>query len=163
MSRILVLNADYQPLSVTHIERGFGLVYLGKAEVLEYDSQRPIQTATIQYKRPTVIRLLRYISLPFKKVPLSRINIYRRDGHQCVYCGRKRDLTLDHVKPRCLGGKNTWKNLVTCCVECNIKKGHATPLSKGMVMSHKPYTPTILNFIRNYRGIPHENWKNWLY
>ena len=163
MSRILVLNADYQPFSVTPMERGFGLVYLGKAEVLEYDGERPIQTATTQYERPTVIRLLRYISLPFKKVPLSRVNIYRRDGHQCIYCGDKRRLTLDHVKPRSKGGKNSWKNLVTCCVDCNIKKGDSTPLSKGMVMSHKPYTPTMLNFIRNYKGISHENWKNWLY
>ncbi len=163
MERILVLNADYQPMSVATFERGIGLVFLGKAEVLEHDTERPIQTTTRTYRRPTVIRLVRYVTIPFKKVPLSRFNIYRRDGYKCIYCGDKRDLTLDHVFPKCKGGKNSWKNLVTCCSSCNIKKGCKTPDEAGYVMSHKPYIPTMVNFIRNYKGISHENWKNWLF
>ena len=163
MERILVLNADYQPMSVTAFERGVGLVFLGKAEVLEHDMRRPIKTASRSYRRPTVIRLIKYVTIPFKKVPLSRFNIYRRDGHRCIYCGDKMNLTLDHVYPKCKGGKNSWKNLVTSCSSCNIRKGSRTPEEAGLKMMHQPYVPTMVNFIRNYNGLSHENWKNWLY
>lgn len=55
----------------------------------------------------------------------KRLAIYRRDDHCCVYCGR--DLacevaTLDHVLPCELGGTNSEKNLVTCCLHCNSSK-----------------------------------------
>lgn len=163
MDRILVLNADYQPMSITPFERGVGLVFLGKAEVMEHDKWRPIKTANRSYRRPTVIRLIRYVTIPFKKVPLSRFNIYRRDGHRCIYCGERMNLTLDHVLPRSKGGKNSWKNLVTCCAGCNIMKGDRTPEEVGLVMSHSPYVPKLINFIRNYKGLSHENWKNWLF
>jgi len=30
---------------------------------------------------------------------------------------------LDHVVPRAQSGKNTYRNLVSCCRECNARKG----------------------------------------
>lgn len=44
-------------------------------------------------------------------------------GRQCAYCGSNKELTLDHVKPRSLGGLDTSKNVVCCCRECNQSKG----------------------------------------
>lgn len=40
---------------------------------------------------------------------------------ECVYCGEWRELTRDHVPPRCLFSKPRPSNLVTvpCCVPCN--------------------------------------------
>jgi hypothetical protein len=35
MTKVLVLNADYTPLNVTSLNRGFNLVYKGKAEVIK--------------------------------------------------------------------------------------------------------------------------------
>ena len=35
MDKVLVLNADYTPLNVTSLRRGFVLVIKGKAEILE--------------------------------------------------------------------------------------------------------------------------------
>ena len=46
--------------------------------------------------------------------------------YRCQYCNdyfRTRDLTLDHVVPRCRGGHLNWENAVTCCTRCNGKKG----------------------------------------
>ena len=39
------------------------------------------------------------------------------------YCGVRGggrvELTLDHVMPVSKGGRNTWLNLVTACMQCN--------------------------------------------
>ena len=61
----------------------------------------------------------------------KREAIYRRDNYTCGYCNRnyKSDrsrLTLDHIKPRKQGGTNQPTNLITCCDDCNIRKGNRT-------------------------------------
>lgn len=54
---------------------------------------------------------------------LWRESIKAHYNHQCVYCGSTESLTLDHVKPRCRGGRNDASNLVAACQECNRSKG----------------------------------------
>ena len=156
MENILLLNQDYTPLNVTTLRRGFKLVFKGKAEVISHDDNNPIETEVKNYQRPTVIRLLRYISLPYKPVNLTRFNIYRRDGHKCIYCQSTKRLTLDHMIPKCKGGQNTWKNLVTCCQQCNTEKGDTDVdvflEEKGYTMTHKPYRPTYLQFVNKIKG-----------
>ncbi len=44
----------------------------------------------------------------------------------CVYCGNNyqiHELTIDHVKPKCNGGKDLANNLVPACQSCNQGKG----------------------------------------
>ena len=149
---ILVLNADYQPLNVTTLQRGFNLVYAGKAEIIKY-GEKPIETEHREYKRPLVIRLMRYVSIPFKKVPLSRYNIFRRDGHACGYCKSKSNLTLDHVLPKSRGGGNSWENLVTCCKKCNARKDNKTPKEAGMKLLVELRRPTYAEFIAKIHGL----------
>ena len=45
-------------------------------------------------------------------------------NHQCAYCGSTEELTLDHVKPRSLGGPDVSSNVVCACNSCNHDKGH---------------------------------------
>jgi 5-methylcytosine-specific restriction endonuclease McrA len=154
--KVLVLNNDFTPISVTDFARGFKLVYKGKAEVLEHDEQNPIVTDQSTYKRPSVIRLLKYVVLPFKKLKPTRENIFKRDGMKCIYlgCESNKNLTLDHVIPRSRGGDNTWENLATCCSKCNGRKGDRTPEEAGMKMRQKPFKPGYGYFIRNFsKGI----------
>lgn len=146
MDRVLVLNSDYTPLNVTTIRRGFILVIKGKAEVLREDTQR-IVTTIGEFVRPLVIRLLNYVRFSSAPLKLNRKRLYRRDDSQCVYCGSKKSLTIDHVLPKSRGGKNTWGNLVTCCNPCNIKKGNRTPDEAGMKLRQKPYEPSIFSFV----------------
>ena len=162
MESILVLNNDYTPLNITNLKRAFNLLYKGKAEVITFNEKKPIFTELKNYVRPTIIRLLRYISIPFRKVTLNRANIFRRDKHQCLYCGNKKDLTLDHVIPRSKGGKNTWQNLVTCCKKCNIKKDNLTPQQAGLKLLYKPYRPTYLQFIKRVNGYFDMEWLGYL-
>jgi 5-methylcytosine-specific restriction endonuclease McrA len=55
----------------------------------------------------------------------KRYAIFKRDGFMCLCCGHNviEDLTLDHIIPRCMGGKNNVRNLQTLCVICNGVKG----------------------------------------
>jgi 5-methylcytosine-specific restriction endonuclease McrA len=159
--KVLVLNNDYQPLNVTNLRRGFKLVIKGKAEVIK-SFGKDIKTGMNTIKRPSVIRLLKYVYTPFKRVELSRKNIYRRDGHKCVYCGDDKKLTLDHVLPKSRGGKNTWANLVTCCARCNVTKSDSTPEEANMTMSQKPFRPTFFGFIKMFTNI-NESWRPFIF
>jgi len=121
---VLVLNMDYSPINVTSLKKGFKLVFKGKAEIVNESEGEPIITDKKNYNRPTVIRLLRYVVTPFRKVNLNRQNVFRRDDYKCVYCRSEENLTIDHLIPKYRGGNNNWDNLVTCCGDCNVKKGH---------------------------------------
>ena len=146
MDKVLVLNFDYTPLNVTSIRRGFILVIKGKAEVLRQDAEN-IVTSIGEFVRPLIIRLLSYVRFKSKPVKLNRKRIFKRDNNECVYCSSKRNLTIDHIMPRSRGGKNTWANLVTCCSNCNLRKGNRTPEEAGMRMNYKAYEPTIFSSI----------------
>ena len=126
MEQVLVLNYDYSPLNVTTIQRGFNLVYKGKAEIVKSDVKE-IMSSTKKFVRPLIIRLLNYIKFHKRAYRANRTRIYKRDGYECVYCGSKKSLTLDHVIPKSKGGANTWENLVTSCFKCNLKKSARTP------------------------------------
>lgn len=54
-----------------------------------------------------------------------RFEVLRRDDHTCQYCGQAAPdvkITVDHVKPKALGGKDSPDNLVAACVDCNAGK-----------------------------------------
>ena len=158
----LVLNADDTPIHVASVRRAFLLVHKGKAVIVSYDENRPITTPNAKYKRPTIIRLTRYVYIPFKKTaPLTRKNIFKRDGNQCVYCPSTKNLTIDHVMPRSRGGGDTWDNLVTACLKCNGKKDNKTPKEAGMRMRLQPYAPTfsVMIVAETYA---HTHWTEYL-
>lgn len=143
MSTVLVLNFDYTPLNTTSVWRGFVLVNKGKAEIVKSDDA-PIISGYDTYVRPLIIRLLKYIKHRTRALNPNRARIYKRDGHQCVYCGSTKELTLDHVLPKSRGGSNDWTNLVTSCIKCNRKKADRTPEEAKMSMRQKPYIPQIM-------------------
>ena len=52
--------------------------------------------------------------------------IHAREGGVCFYCLRRigsEMQCLDHVIPRAQLGANSYRNLVSCCRECNSRKG----------------------------------------
>jgi len=144
MGNVLVLNYDYTPLNITSTRRGYVLVDKGKAEIIKSD-ENPIVAGYQTYVRPLIIRLLSYIKFNQRNLKANRTRIYKRDNHECAYCGSKKQLTLDHIIPKSRGGGNDWNNLVTCCFKCNLKKGNKTPEEAKMVLKVKPYAPTLIN------------------
>lgn len=162
-SNVLVLNQDYQPLSVCSVQRSMKLLCLDKAEILHDDPTKKIHTVTDRFTYPSVIRLRRYIRIPYTRIVLSRRNVMKRDGHICQYCGGKSDLTLDHVMPRSRGGGDSWENLVTACNKCNVSKGNRTPEEAKMPLARKPFRPVHITFFRDILGGVQEDWKPYLY
>jgi 5-methylcytosine-specific restriction endonuclease McrA len=70
----------------------------------------------------------------YRNAPLSsqvRIQIMKRDGYRCRYCGQFAE-HIDHVTPRCQGGSDDPQNLVASCAPCNLSKSGRTPKEAGM-------------------------------
>ena len=60
-----------------------------------------------------------------QNTPLRKA-IHARERGQCFYCLRRTTSTvqcLDHVVPRVRSGCNSYRNLVSSCLECNSQKG----------------------------------------
>jgi 5-methylcytosine-specific restriction endonuclease McrA len=160
--QVLVLNADFTAISVCTIPKAFLLVYLNKAEMVEEADSYFIRTISSIYASPSIIKLNKYVNVPYKSVLLNRTNIYKRDDHSCVYCGTQKDLTLDHVVPKSKGGKTSWENLVTACRKCNATKGHLTPEEAGMPLTKKPYRPSFVVFVSKYAAHKEDKWLPYL-
>ena len=47
--------------------------------------------------------------------------VLARDNGQCVICGSKRNLELDHATPISIGGLTTEENLRVTCKSCNVR------------------------------------------
>ncbi len=59
-----------------------------------------------------------------------RKTIHARERGQCFYCMRRTSTAvqcLDHVVPRVRSGCNSYRNLVSSCIECNSQKGEKPP------------------------------------
>ena len=159
---VLVLNQDYQPLSICSVQRSMKLLFLEKAELLHDDPEKELSTTRTSYQYPSVIRLRKYIRIPYTKVVLSRRNIMRRDKFSCQYCAKKSELTIDHVLPKSRGGRDQWENLVTACEKCNVKKGNKTPKEAQMPLMRKPYRPIPITFFESIMEMQ-DPWKPYLY
>lgn len=126
--QILVLNLDYTPVNIVQGKRAIVLLLKEKA--------KPVSG--------TVIRLNNYAPLPLNRASKekpTKAAIYRRDNNTCQYCGSTRNLTIDHLIPRCRGGKDLWENLLLACSRCNTLKGHRTLEQSGLKLSRKPRPP----------------------
>ncbi|MFM7512268.1 MAG: HNH endonuclease [Cyanobium sp.] len=139
MGHVLVLNASYEPLNITSWRRAVVMVLKGKAEGLEHDGGRQIRSDLMQ---PTVIRLRQFVRVPYRPLPLTRRNLFQRYFHRCQYCGSRQErLSVDHVLPRSRGGMDTWENVTTACLSCNVRKGNRTPREACMVLARPPHRP----------------------
>ena len=138
---VLVLNQNFEPLNVCSTRRALTLTLTGKAEVLE-TTRSEVRSPSTKVACPSVIRLHYLVIRPRRRVPLTRHEIFVRDGYACQYCGKRaRDLTLDHILPRARGGRHTWDNLVSACYDCNHKKGQRTPDQAKMRLRSVPREP----------------------
>ncbi len=137
---VLVLNQNYQPLNICDIRRAVKLLGKGKAESVQ-DTGEYVYTVDDIYDRPDVIRLVYMVSRPLQRRKMSRNEVFARDNNSCQYCGEKpRDMTIDHVQPRCKGGEYTWTNVVSACKACNHRKAGRTPQEAPFEPRPNPYS-----------------------
>lgn len=163
-TRVLILNASYEPLHVCSVKRAVALLMHDVAERVE-DSDKVLRSPSQVFPVPSVVRLKRFVKRPPRhRVAFNRKNVFRRDDHMCQYCLLKtHDLTLDHVVPRSRGGATSWENVVACCRRCNAKKRDRTPEEAAMGLRRRPYAPRFM-FSSAYGVLPNIDkiWEKYL-
>ena len=174
MSRIvLVLNADYQPLSYFPLslwgwQDTVRAVFLDRVNIVaEYE--RRVSSSNFSMKLPSVISLKKYIPLK-KRIPFTRFNLFLRDHFKCQYCDLKfkaSELTFDHVVSRANGGSTNWNNVVSACFKCNNKKGSLNFKDANMKLVKTPKKPTFSELREAGKLFPpnylHHTWSDFLY
>lgn len=161
--KTLVVDSSYIARSIISTERAFVISYKGNADIVaEHPETFGLVNPKLQINKPSIIRVHTYVNINFQKVALTRDNVFKRDGFECVYCGddNKKTLTLDHVIPQSKGGPNTWDNLVTACKRCNNEKADLTLKEYGKEIP-KPQRPHYLMLLKKTNYIPDE-WKPYL-
>jgi 5-methylcytosine-specific restriction endonuclease McrA len=163
-TKTLVLDSSYMPRSIITSLRAFVVVYKGNAVVIEdHDCMFNMCDPEVVIYKPAVIRVPKYVNTHHHKVPLTRENVFKRDGNECVYCGdtNYKTLTIDHVIPQSKGGGNTWDNLVTACRKCNGEKADLSLEEFGKEIP-QPRRPHYLMLLKSVDYIP-ESWKKYLF
>ncbi len=148
-SRVLVLNASYEPINVCTVRRAAVLILKAKAEILE-NAGWSLHAESFTMPRPLVIRLISYVRVPrdAHSRKITRRAIFARDRWTCQYCGVERTtLTVDHVVPRSKGGRSSWDNIVASCAPCNRRKGDRLPGQAGMHPRRAPRAPSPTVFV----------------
>jgi 5-methylcytosine-specific restriction endonuclease McrA len=167
MGQVLVLNASYEPLNITSWRRATVMVLKGKAEGLEHAEGMLLRPGL---QRPSVIRLRQFVRVPFRPLPLTRRNLFHRDGHRCQYCGSVGSpggggsgfsLSIDHVIPRSRGGNHSWENVTTACLRCNVHKGNRTPREAGMLLARPPQRPLSGPLFEAQRQMANGHHREW--
>ncbi len=149
-TRVLVLNASYEPINVCTVRRAAVLVLKSRAEVIE-KGEGALHSERLELDRPCVIRLVRYVRIPrdVHRRKITRKAVLARDAYTCQYCGHEAaGLTVDHVIPRSRGGQSVWENIVASCAPCNRKKGNRLPREVKMHPASRPKPPGPTVFIR---------------
>ena len=168
---VLVLNSDYEPLNVCNLRRAIILVYLGKADILHERSEGDtiMEVTSAEGEKiitPSVVKLRHHVKRPLPELKLSRRSVFARDNFTCQYCGiTGKDLTIDHVIPKRMGGGMEWENLVTCCRKCNTKKGDKLADKIGMKLARPPRRPRYTPYIslnKYVSGTKHDVWRDYL-
>jgi 5-methylcytosine-specific restriction endonuclease McrA len=187
--RILVLNADfrpffYAPLSTAHWQQVMFLHVKGEQTgrhrfnvVAYYDDvfvhggcdKQGNQT---KIQLPSVIAHLEYRPPP-QRVPMTKHNVYLRDGFICQYSGEKcrpSELSFDHVIPRAAGGDTSWDNIVSAKQKINELKDDmsvaAFEKKYGYKLRAKPRTPSWGDLYNKGKMYPpqylHQSWHDYL-
>lgn len=142
-ARVVVWNADYQPVSTSRIQRAMAMIADGRAVIEEALPDKFIRHKNGEFPWPKIIRLLKYVKVPIRygEEAWSRQGVLRRDDHKCVFCG-KHATTIEHLHPTSRGGgARDWMNTAAACQPCNNKKGDRTVKEAHMKLLFKPYVP----------------------
>jgi 5-methylcytosine-specific restriction endonuclease McrA len=141
---VVVFSKNYLPIARVNIRRAIVLLVTGKAEPLDFAPENywEVRSPNVILQVPAYIRLkVQSVERIWKVPPVNRRELLRRDHYQCQYCGGRKKLTIDHVIPRCRGGRDTWDNVVIACESCNTRKGDRTLQQVGMILQKNPKAP----------------------
>jgi len=182
---VLILNSRWEPVHVSSVQEAIGLVAKGSAVIIDpetYETHvldswdavsrarqifegRVIRSSRLVLAEPEVVLLKDYDGRGERSVVFSRRNIFKRDHHTCVYCGKQPkvdELTIDHVIPKSRGGKSEWTNCVLACMECNKRKSSKTLAEAKMTLRKAPVKPSWASLSHIPVKARRESWQKFL-
>lgn len=144
MKSVLILNAGYEPLQKVTVKHAIRMLVREVAVIEEAHEDKKIG----DFPFPQVLRLVRYIKASWRKhaPKYSKRGLLQRDNRKCAYCLGEAT-TVDHIKPRRLGGKDEWMNTVAACLKCNGKKGSRTLEKSGLKLKFQPFEPSWIDIM----------------
>jgi 5-methylcytosine-specific restriction endonuclease McrA len=144
----LLLNNAWQPIDTITARDAFRLCLNGNATALDknsigyhsldswmslgnfHENQPALRSCNMLWPIPTMVVVTTKWFKRNRKKKLSLYELAKVCNNECSYCHEKfplRDLTIDHVFPRCKGGQDVHENRVLSCGRCNRKKGDTYP------------------------------------
>ena len=162
-SVVLVLNANYSPMTVCTAKRAISLYFLNKIDILSNYNEK-VHSPSTSLDLPSIIKIKTYIKNNSMAVEISRKNVLVRDNYPCQYCKKKsKSLTVDHVVPKFRGGQDSWENLVAACKNCNQIKGEHTPEEARMPLMRKPKRPNRIHYFQRLVKKKQADWRPYLF
>jgi len=147
-SKVLVLNASYEPIAIVSACRALALLWNEKASLVVPRERQWISCGGESITIPSVVSLRRYVKIRPRLPPPNRRTILLRDLGICQYCGAQAE-NVDHVIPRSKGGLHRWDNVVACCKPCNSKKADKFLKDLDMKLKRPPGDPTNICWVHN--------------
>ena len=144
---VLALDGRYMPMVEMTRRKAIKAITTGRAHALDLRTWTKMGVLDVAAKPFYAVVFPRAHALNEVKLGIGRgtRSILRRDGFVCQYVGcDHKATTVDHVIPRCQGGKSTWGNLVGCCRACNERKGGRTPEQAGMTLKGPVRSPKAI-------------------
>ena len=168
-NHVLVLNKSWTAINVVTLIESMKMLCRETADVMDTDTyelfdlehwmerslsraktmapEHFIKTPNCPIERPEIILLKRYYGMPFTEVNFTRRNLYKRDNYTCQYCNEQfgpSKLSIDHVVPTSRGGRTSWLNCVSACVDCNSEKANTLLAHCGLTLVKRPKKPQWL-------------------
>jgi 5-methylcytosine-specific restriction endonuclease McrA len=183
---VLVLNRNWQAISVISPADAFSHIVSGSADGLEIDGDHnmapiawnawmklsirdrdhSIGTPHGAVRIPTIIILKHFNKVPLFRPKFGLKALWLRDGGMCQYSGKTLNLaeaSIDHVMPQSRGGETSWENCVLCERLLNSQKGDKTPAEAGLKLRKTPREPKavlVTLTLKNALGI--KDWQFFL-
>ena len=64
-AKVLILNQNYEPMSIINVRKAIVLMYLGKAELIETNEALRVRSVSVSMPFPSILRLGVYVRVPF--------------------------------------------------------------------------------------------------
>ena len=176
----LLLNNAWQPITVITARACFAHLHRKRVSALDkdsaifhsldswnsfgqyYDDQPFLRSSHAGWPIPTVIVVTAKFFRRPKKKKLTLFDLAKLCDYTCQYCFEKfpmKQLSLDHIQPKSLGGDSSHGNLCLACRSCNLSKSNFTPWYDKNGQIPKP--PNIPALMLNAEKIRPE-WSNYL-
>jgi 5-methylcytosine-specific restriction endonuclease McrA len=173
-NEVLLLNSDvapvnWLPLSSISWQNAVRLMWLDVVEVLHTYDDRFVHSPSLTIEVPAVVMLRKQVKgfrnwVAHEDSPPAYL-VFLRDSFTCQYCLKqfsRKDLTIDHVTPKCYGGQTRFENCVSACSPCNGNRGHNIKIQPRT----KPFKPTLWHLMKVMKTlpivIPHPSWNDYL-